>query len=220
MSLQLKELRNEYLYFLRNSDIFTITERNVTTVQINGTFTAESEIIIGVSNIKNVRTVEVDSTVLDYGADYTVDTDFDDSGTIKCKITFTSPQTGDYEIIYDHGTDKIFSDFPRSDLSIDSFPRIGFDVIYTTTDPGGLGTVDVSVIGITTVAYGKTIDDLRDYIDNIRDAVRANKGSFYYMGGFTQVIATGPIIKSDDSYAKDKIFQQNIDVEGRLKYER
>lgn len=220
MVISLTEVKREWVYFLRNSDIFTISQRGVTTDTDTGTFSSDSDHLINVSNIKNVRSIVVASVTLTYGYDYRVDVDFDDSGTIKTKIFFTSAQTGAYTITYDYGTDKIYPDFPRTDLSIGSFPRIGTDIIEIPTEAGGFGGVNRSNVLLTTIVYDVNTDNIAGYIDAIRTAVFNNRSSFFYVGKFIQLSSIGPVIQAPRDEGKDKVMQRNIDVEGFFLYEQ
>lgn len=211
--------KRELVYFLRNANIFTITQRGVTTTTATGTFSSATSHIISVTNVKNVRSVVIASVTKTYGVDYTVDIDYDNSGTNACRLAFTSAQSGAYTITYDYGTDKIYPDFPRTDLSLSQFPRIACDIIYTRTDAGGFGSVDVSSIGATIIVYDLYTETIADYITAIRTAIRTAKSSFYFLGSYVQVISEGPMLKSEREVGKDKVFQQNIDIEGRLRYE-
>jgi hypothetical protein len=218
--IDIKEVKKEWVFFLRNSDIFTTTTRGVTTTSATGTFAADSSLVINVTNVKNVRSVTVGVTTLTYGSDYTVDVDYLDT-TIKCKITFTSPQTGAYTIPYDYGaTDRIFPDFPRTDIKLSNFPRIGCGLINMPTEPAGFGGVNISKIGLTTIVYAESLDNLNDYITSIRTAAFNSKTDFYYFGKLVQIRAVGPILRAPREQGKDKIFQQNIDIEGMFNYEK
>ena len=218
--IDIKKVKQEWVYFLRNSDIFTTTQRGVTTATDTGTFASDSSHIISVTNGKNVRSITVAGSLLTYGTDYDVNIDYDNSGTIALRITFNSAQTGDYSIPYDYGTDKIFPDFPRGEISISSFPRIGVGIVNVPTDPAGFGGVNVSKIGLTTVVYDKKVDDVNGYINDIRTAVFNAKSDFYYCGKLVQIISMGPVITSPFEQGKNKIVQQNIDVEGWFNYEK
>lgn len=213
------QIKQEWVNFLRNSDIFTTTQRNVTTAAATGTLTAETVILINVSNVKNIRSVIVDGVTLSYGSDYNVDFDFLDT-TIKCKITLSTSSTGDYSVSYDYGSDKIFPDFPRDDLSISSFPRIGADILSTNSDILDMDGTLVTTVNMTTVVYTDNIQDLGDYITAITTAVNNNKRNFYYIGKFVHKIAIGPVLKVPEEISLDKIFQQNIDTRGILNFER
>jgi hypothetical protein len=225
-SIDLKAVKQEIVNWLRNSDIFTVGARGVTTAADTGTFAADSTHLIAVTNIKNIRSVVVGGSTLQYGEDYQVDFDFLDT-TIKTKFTFTSPQTGAFTITYDYGTDKIFPDFPRPDLSISSFPRIGFDILNIDTDYGGLGNVLISSATAQIIIYALNTEDTDEYISSIRaqiidmlSATIANtKGHFYYFPKYVKPSFIGPTIKSPREVGKDKVFQKNIDMMGEWKYE-
>ena len=214
--LNQKNIVNEIVDFIRNSDVFSTTTRSVTTTTNTGTFSAALTHTIAVTNIKNIRSIVVGETTLTFGTDYTYDKDFLDT-TIKTKITFTSAQTGAYTITYDYGTDKIFPDFPKTELTISNFPRIAVDLIDIVSEPGGFGNVMENKVNFTVVVYAANIDDIRDYISTIREKFGDAWTSFYYLTGVIRTTSTGPIIVSENK--KDKIFQQNIDFEARFNYE-
>ena len=210
-------LKREILYFLRNQDILSTTEREVVTATDTGSFSADSTHLINRNNIKNVRSVTVGGSPLTYGDDYTYDMDFDDAGTIKCKITFTSPQTGAYSIPYDYGTDRIFPDFPQPHLKLSSFPRIGFDIISGTTAEHELGAgSNFTEYMLSIVAYDKDQDDVEALIASVRGKIQDNKKNFFY-SPFVTPTAMGPLLVSE--FGKNKILQRNQDVIVRFVYE-
>ena len=219
-TLDLFKVKTELTYFLRNSDIFTIAQRGVTTTTDTGTFASDSTHLINVSNGKNIRSIVVAAVTLTYGQDYEYDVNYDDSGTIKIQITFTSAQTGAYTITYDYGTDKIYPDFPRPDLTIDSFPRIGLDVTNTQIQPAGFQNVDVSNVDATVIIYDKNTRSLSGYVSAIRSAVHTAYKSFYFVGKYTHVLNLGPVLKTPRSLGKDIVWQQNVDIRGEFNYEK
>ena len=101
MTLNITNIKTELVNFLRNSDIFTITQRGVTTYSDTGTFTAASTHTLGntPTTSKNVRSVVVGGTTLTYGSEYTVNFS---TGV----ISFVAAQTGVYTISYDSGADR------------------------------------------------------------------------------------------------------------------
>ena len=213
------EVKKEWVNFLRNSDIFSTTERNVETETQTDSLVDEDTIIIDKPNVKNIRVLKLNDIPLKYGEEYDVDFDFKDT-TIKCKIVLKEDKTGDYEVVYDFGSDKIFPDFPREDLSINSFPRIGTDIISTPSDIVDFDGTLQTTINMTTVVYSDNLRKLENYITKITQAVNDNKRNFYYKGKFVRKLTTGPIIKVPEELSLDKIFQKNIDTEGILNYER
>lgn len=209
----------ELVFFIRNSDIFSISERGVTTEEDTGTFASDSTHLIADSQIKNIRSIVVSAVTLEFGTDYTYDTDFDDT-TKKTKITFTSAQTGAFTITYDTGTDKIFPDFPKNNLSVSSYPRISVDIISTSSDLLGYGnqkvanTTDVS---FTTVVYANKSKTIRQTLDTIRNAIIEAQNSFFYLKIVTPD-NSGPIINDDDR--KNEIMHGNMDFLSTLNIER
>lgn len=213
------DIKKEIAYRIRNADIFTTTQRGVTTTTDTGTFSSDTDHLINVTNVKNIRTIVVDGDTLVYGTDYDYSIDFNDSNIIKTKITFTAAQTGDYTITYDYGTDKIFPDFPRSDLTINSFPRIGFDIINMSSSSGGHGNVNLTDVNITIIVYGTNTDDIDDWITTIRTWIIENQKTFYYLF-IVRPTLIGPILKyQEEGNTRDKIFQKNIDMIGEWNYE-
>lgn len=144
-----------------------------------------------------------------FGTDYTYDTEFDDSGTKKTKITFTSAQTGNYTIPYDFGTDKIWPDFPRDDLSISSYPRISIDTQDSGSNAFGIGGNDyITDIGITVVAYASTTAKVSELVSNIRQKLITSNQDFFYFK-FLKPVGVGPIIV--DPTSKKEIVSRSID---------
>jgi len=209
----------EMTFFLRNSDIFTVSERGVTTTAEAGTFSSDSTHLIADSQIKNIRDITVGSLLI-FGTDYTYDTDFDDSGTKKTKITFVSAQTGAYTINYDTGTDKIYPDFPKDSLSISSYPRIAVDLISTSSTPLGFGNTKIANITdalFTIVVYDKNTKVVNQHLDTIRTKIQANQNSFFFFN-ITTPGDSGPMIEGP-STRKD-IFHRNTDFVSSQNIER
>jgi hypothetical protein len=213
-ALNLFEITEELVVFLRNSDVFTISQRSVTTQVDTGTFSAAASHTINHNNVKNIRSIVVAGNTLAFGTDYTVN--YDSSST--CVITFTAAQTGAYTLTYDYGTDKIFPDFPRPDLTISSFPRIAVDILNITTEPGSFGNVNVSTITFTVVVYDPKSRVVKQTLSTIREKFIAAQTGFYYLK-VVKPSFTGPLLPSPRDEGKDKVFQQNTDFESRFNYE-
>ncbi len=209
------KIKQEIVVFIRNSDIFTISQRGVTTQADNGNFTDADSHTISRPNVRNIRSIIINGSTLTL-ADYSVS--YGD-GSDNCVITFTNTQNGGYTIHYDYGTDKIFPDFPRSDLSISSFPRIAVDLINVVSVPGGFGNVNESIINFTVIVYDKKAEDINNYLTAIRAAFLSNFTGFIYLSNYVRPSNTGPILKSPFEKGKDKILQQNQDFASPFKYE-
>ena len=52
-------IKKEQVDFLRNNDVFTITQRGVTTTTQEETLSAETTITIDKTNVKNIRSITV-----------------------------------------------------------------------------------------------------------------------------------------------------------------
>lgn len=209
--VSIKNIKSEIISFLRNSDVLPTSVRGVTTTTDTGTFSADLTHLINVSNIKNIRSITIDAAPLVFGTDYTYDIDYNDSGTIKCQITFTTAQTGDYVITYDYGSDKIYPDFPRDDLSIDSYPRIAADILSSTSNSFGIGgNAFISSYLMTVVVYSDNVDDIEDYIQTIKDSLINNANDFYYLN-YVKPSSIGPVI--EDPERSNEIVKRNIDFD-------
>ena len=204
------DIKRELLYELRNADILTISERNVSTTTDSGTWTADTSHLINVQNGKNIRSITVGGSPLTYGDDYDYNIDFDDSGTIKIKVTLVSAQTGDYVITYDYGTDRIFPDFPKSTLDLSEFPRVSIDLIGGTTEIMNLtGEKTKASYRATVVVYSSKQSKVESTIQNIRTFLLINKRNLYF-SYFISPTDYGPIVKNP--FGKNKILQRNQDA--------
>ncbi len=208
------DLIQEVTTFLRNQDIMTTTIRSVVTSTHTATLTGSTTSQIDVTNVKNIRSLTIDGVSKSLGSDYTYNLDYTGPSTL---ITFTSAQTGALSVSYDYGSDKIFPDYPQESLTLNSFPRIAIDLLNINTTPAGLGNENKNEIIFTVVVYSSSLDDLRDYITNIRKEIIDNQLGFYYLGEYVRPLLVGPIIVSDNKH--NKIFQQNIDFIAPVKFE-
>jgi len=215
------ESKQEWLQFWRNSDILTIAVRGVTTASDTGTFSADTSHLIDHTNTKNVRSVVVSAVTLDYGADYTIDFTFDDSGTFKAKISFTVAQTGDFTITYDFGTDKIFGDWPRDDLSIDSFPRLSAELRQDTRELAGYGgtnkTAEQVTLTFSLTIFSADLKQIDQLVNTAKTKIKANI-TFNF---FQHVIrsSVSPLLSPNDAQ-KQEIFNRTIEFESLLNIEK
>lgn len=213
MTLNLTNIKDEIVVFLRNQDILTTTQRGVTTANATGTLSGTKVITISRTNVKNIRTITVAAVSKVLGTDWTADYNHANG----CVITFGANQTGDYVVSHDYGSDKIYPDFPRDDLTIDSYPRIAVDIMTVNTDAFGIGGSQfISDIIFTVVVYANDVDDINGYIQTIKDAMRGNAKLFYYVN-FIKPTITGPLINSPDR--SNEIMQRNTDFQGMFQEE-
>jgi len=208
VTLDIQKIKQEQVVFLRNQNIFTIAQRGVTTASATGTLSGTNTITIARTNVKDIRSVTVASVSKYLGTDYTVDY----NNASGCVITFGTNQTGNYSVSYDYGTDKIHPDFPRDDLTINSYPRIAVDITNVGIDTLGIGgTTFISNVTFTVVVYADSTDEIDSYIQAIKTAYVASPKGFYYLK-FVKPTGIGPLIVSPDR--RNEIMQRNIDLLG------
>lgn len=206
--MNIQSIKQEQVVFLRNQNIFTIAQRGVTTASATGTLSGTDTITIARTNVKNIRSITVGAVAKYLGTDYTVNYNH----ASGCVITFGSNQTGAYDVSHDYGSDKIYPDFPRDDLTVSSYPRIAVDILNASIDAFGIGGDKfISNVAFTVVVYADSTDEIDGYIQTIKDAYITNAKNFYYLK-FVKPTGIGPTISSPDR--KDEIMQKNIDLLG------
>ena len=206
--MNIQNIKKEQVVFLRNQDVFTTTQRGVTTANATGTLSGTKVITISRTNVKNIRTITVAAVSKVLGTDWTADYNHANG----CVITFGSNQTGDYIVSHDYGSDKIYPDFPRDDLTINSYPRIALDILNVGIDAFGIGGSQfISNVAFTIVVYDDNSDDIDGYNQTIKDLYVSNASAFYYLK-FIKPTLIGPTINSPDKV--DEIMHKNIDLLG------
>lgn len=204
----------EFLNFLRNSDIFTTTQRSVTTTSesFTTTLTGAETFTLSKTNTKNIRSVTYDSTVLVYGKDYDINID-------DAKVTINSVvPTKTVVISFDYGTDKIWPDYPRMDLTISSFPRIGFEVYGFKSELAGFGNVLRSNWRFDVRIYGTSAEETITILDTLRQKIISARNSMYYCS----YIYPGNVLDLgyfDTEKGKNKIYVKGLDVLSENNYE-
>ncbi len=202
----LQAIKQEFVVFLRNQDIFSVSTRGVTTVteEFDGDGSTKA-FQVSHSNMKNVRSVTVDGVAKTEFTDYTVDYD---SYTINF-VSAPGAGTNNVDVQYDYGSDKIFGDWPRTDLTISSYPRMSVAITSWKTEEleiGGAATINDYLI--TIFVWDDNIDDIDDYIKSIRKAVLENKKNFHYLKYVTPV-SVSPV--GHDPDRAEKISHRSLD---------
>lgn len=208
--MSLNNLKTELAQLLRNSNIMTTTERNVTTQTDKETLDNDTTYTINRTNVKNIRSITIDTESLKYGKDYIVDFDSESGETIVCVITFKTAQSGEMTLIYDYGSDKIFTDMPRKDLTISSYPRISIEEISKNTDALSVGGKDfISNRLFTIVVFSENQEYIESKLDTIEQLIMTNAKKLYY-SYFIRPTGKGPIIKNNQG--NQTIIQKNVDL--------
>lgn len=197
------DIKQEICVFLRNNDVLSISTRGVSTEQDTGTFIAANTHTLATNPtlVKNVRNVNVDTTDLTFGTDYTVN-------YATGVISFTSSQTGDYIIDYDQGTqDRIFPDYPQAYTKISAVPRVGFDIISGLTEELALGGgANITEYIIKVIIYDDDISNVDVVMNTLRKKVMEGKKTFYIFPFITPT-AMGTLLPS--GWGNGKIFQRD-----------
>jgi len=201
-----QEIEQELLVFIRNQDILTTTERSVTTATENFTSDGTDYVTVANSNIKNVRTVTVNSSTQTFGTHYITDYE----GTNIGRVSFVNGLNNNdvVAVQYDYGTDKIFTDYPRADLELSSYPRISLGVTSIRSNPfaiGGNAWISDILFSVTCFASGAQQNlKVKNLSDSIRNKLANNQKNFYYFDDIRPSIE-GPIIHDPNRH--DKIEQ-------------
>jgi len=214
--VDINEIEEELVVFLRNQDVMSISTRGVTTTTDSGSWSNTTSHLIAVTNIKNIRSITVDATPLAFGTDYTVDYNFLDT-TIKTKITLNSAQTGAYVITYDYGTDKIFPDWPRDEITIGNYPRMSVEVLNAPAVDDSLdGLHTKSEFNITVSVFADSKREVYDFLKSVREDFLNNKTGFYYIPYIT-IGGLGPMLSQPDR--RGKIVMSTLQLKGMWKME-
>ena len=223
-AINLNDVREEICCKLRNSDVLTVTIRGVTTVTENSTgLLGQTTITPAHSTLKNVRSLTIDAVNKYFINDFTINFK---TGV----ITLLSALSGGEAIVlnYDYGSDKIFPDLIRDNLTLESFPRIGIKTVSMNSEPLGLGGVTnisdilisiyvwMPVNKVSTIAGGLGgNDDLELYMKTVRSTMLNNSKGFYSFP-FIHPVGSTSIIPSTNN----KIIQISQDFSARFKVEK
>ena len=206
------DVLNEVVMSLRSADVMSVDERGVVRTTQTGVLNDDDGILIDKSNVKNVVSITVDTVPI---TGFNVDTETDE----ECNITLKNSMSGDYIVTYDYGPDKIFSGYPRSDLNINSFPRIAVEYISMGSEPGGFGNVNRNRHDISISIYNFDKSKIRDTIHKIRTWCVNNQNGLSTLKLIKPVLI-GPLAPAGEfTKFKDKVMKQNFDFVGLLQYE-
>lgn len=200
----------EILIFVRNNATDTQTRVTEETDDQDGTgskkvFTLTRDAI---QNIKSILVGSNGASAQDFGTDYTVV-----YGATSTVVTLTTaPGNGiNVAFTYDYGSPTwIYPDWPESNLSLASYPRISVDYVNVVTTPDGLNVEgDFNDVMFAVTIFAKDEQQLRSLVNELRDAFAGAKKSFYYISiagnSYVQPAGIGPIIKTTDR--KEQIVQ-------------
>lgn len=215
MTFKLQQAREELTHFLRNLDVIPISVRGVTTDTESLTGSAGLTITLSNTIIRNIRSLEIDGVSKYLFRDYTVNWS---TGIITLNVALTGGES--IEVEYDYGgTEKIYPDMPRDDLTLSSYPRIGIELTSRTTNPFGLyGESWLSDFLMTIYVWNPAnidtytqiggTEDLMDIIETINQGIQDNAKNFYIFP-FIYPMGNSPIIRGQNN----KLIQCSIDCQ-------
>jgi len=204
-----KLFEQELAIFLRNQDIFSISTRGVSTIteEFDGD-TVEDTFTLSKADVKNVRSVTVGGVAQTEWTDYEVT--YGSHGTLTTVVfaagSIPGTGTNNVDVIFDHGTDKIYSGRSRTDLSISSYPRIAVWVLSAKLDVIGLNAAaNVNDLLVNVQVWADSKDDVQDYMKAAESALLGNKKDFYYTD-YIEPVTKSPVLPQADR--NDKIETQ------------
>lgn len=211
----INNFNEELVVFFRNNDIFTITERGVTTLTNTLTSTGAAAFTLTSSvGVRNIRYVTV------AGSTQTMYRDLTPSYT-NGTITFTvAPLTGTSVVVsYDNGkSDRIYPDKPREDIDRINYPRMSVKTLNSVTKEFALGAgSNITDYLINAQIWSTSIDRLNSAITTCRTKVLQNKKNFYHAPFIT---VTGNDSLQEDFTRGDKIYTRSVNLTARFAVER
>jgi len=162
------------------------------------------------TNAKYVDYVMLDGILKTEYTDYYVD--YNDSLQLSYPVIYflSAPADGSVvEIKYCYGTSWIYPDVPRTDLSIDSYPRISLKFISVRTKEDGIGSLgNITDILCSLTIWSANANQLESLINDARTVIMQNKKNLHY---FMLMIPgeSGPVLIAPGR--DDKIITQNQD---------
>lgn len=216
--MNMQQIKEEIVIFLRNADILSTTQRGVTNTSEMFSGTGASQMLTLSNNVvRNIRSITVDGTeikpYLDYTPSYGV-------ATTTVTGTFASG-TNNITVDYDYSTgtaEKIWPDYPQLTYIANDTPRIGFDFTAHRTQPIGIGSNPnwLSDALVTIKVYDKNLKNVDSYISTIRSAIKSGQISFYWFPFVTLSSVGPPFLHSE---LASKVFERSVDVILKFGYE-
>ena len=175
------ELNNYFRYYFQSVDPNSrLTE---TTETFNGDASTVKFTLSNGSTLGYVAWdgVSVGGTQLDFGTDWSIHWRGSDVG----KVEFTSaPASGtdNVSIKYGYGsTNMVYPDYPRNDLGLDQYPRIGF-LVSITPEVSGMAGTNLPInntITISMKAVDKNTYNIDTYISGLMGQMKIDSKQFY-----------------------------------------
>jgi hypothetical protein len=202
-------LTEELVIYFRSNLMDPKSRDAIKTAMISGTGSLV-KFILPDRTVKFIKSVYVNGALKANYADYFVE--FNDTMALSNPTIYflTPPANGAVvEITYGYGGDWIYPNVPRTDLGIDSYPRVSIKFISFRTREDGLGALGniTDVLGSVQV-YSSSGTELQQLVSDSRKLIMQNKKGFHYFK-FIEPQGTGPVLTVPGK--EDKIITQNQD---------
>lgn len=220
----MNNIKTEFLVFLRNSDVFTTTQRGVTTISETITATAgQLSWNVNKTTVRNIRKVRIGGTPKAVYTDYTPVYTSGASSTITLTSALTGGEAISTQYDYSSGTaEKIWSDYPIVAYLVNDVPRIGFDFLGHRTKLIGIGDTNwISDAIVTVKVYDKNLKNIDSYLTSLRSVIKTAQKSFYHFP-LVYITNTGPPLLHDihaDAKLAGKVFEKSMDIMLRFSFE-
>lgn len=219
-TVSMEKIRQEFLVFLRNSDILSVSQRGVTTKTDTFTSTAGQTVFtLSSYTVRNIRSVTVNSVSKSVYRDYTPTYNSGVASTITFGTGLTLNDSVSIQYDYSSGTvEKVWCDFPEIIYLPNDCPRLGFDITAYRTNPIGIGSTNyLSDALITVKLYDlgtyRTIDV---FLSTLRNKLKSAQKSFYYFQ-FVYPSNIGPVISHTE--LSSKVFERSMDITCKFSFE-
>lgn len=183
MAVDIRDIKDELVNFLRDNLNSYDTNERISVRTSTKTALATQTLFSLSNNMSYVRSVTIDGTAKTFGTDYSILWRGNDRGGIELSTPMIGGET--VVIVWGEKSDEgnfVYPDFPRADLGISTYPRVGF-TLRNRPRVAGLGggldlpyahTFTLSIKVLYTGNY--TIDEM---VHEIRTAIAANCKNFY-----------------------------------------
>lgn len=141
-TLDLQQVRDELCNFLRQGDVLSTSVRGVSRVTSSysvGVGGESAHTFTGNIPVRDFKVLTVDAIPKYFLRDYTMNWN---TGVLTWNTPLTNGQVVVYQLDFGSG-DKIFPDYPREDLTLTSFPRVGIEITSVSTSPLEIGRAHV-----------------------------------------------------------------------------
>lgn len=207
--IPIQSLKEELIVFFRNS----LTDPNARGTAGSDVFTAggaSGNFTLSQLGVKNISSVTVGGTAQVVYVDYTPD--YKNTATASYPtVTLTAlPASGaSVQINYRYGETWIYPDWPRTDLGLNTYPRVSADITSKRTEPFGIGGEAVkSDILLSITAFADKSSTVDSILSEAGSAVIHNIKNFYNFKGIFPS-SMGPEFKEPER--NEKIVMRTAD---------